>query len=152
MDERDVRLVQTCYPQIYLACHTRHTRAASSATGLSARDSSLLAHLDETRAIGASALARHMGVSGPTISAVIKRLVALGYIDQERDPADARRRRLRLAEKGADAMRDSSVLEAGRVRDLLSRMTPESRGKALEGLVLLAQASRELMKVKKRHA
>jgi hypothetical protein len=29
MSARDVRLVQTCYPQIYLACHTQHTRAAS---------------------------------------------------------------------------------------------------------------------------
>lgn len=42
-----VRAVQIAYPQIYLACHTRHTRARSSAFRLSARDSSLLVHLDE---------------------------------------------------------------------------------------------------------
>ena len=43
-----VRAVQIAYPQIYLACHTHHTRARSSAFHLSARDSSLLVHLDET--------------------------------------------------------------------------------------------------------
>jgi hypothetical protein len=32
-----VRAVQIAYPQIYLACHTRHTRARSSAFRLSAR-------------------------------------------------------------------------------------------------------------------
>jgi hypothetical protein len=35
---RDVPLIQTWYPQIYLACHTRH---ASSAHRLSPRDSAL---------------------------------------------------------------------------------------------------------------
>jgi MarR family transcriptional regulator, organic hydroperoxide resistance regulator len=145
MTGRDVRLVQTCYPQIYLACHTRHQRAASSAHRLSPRDSSLLAHLDERRPTRPSVLARHLGVGGPTMSAAVKRLVRLGYVDQERDPDDARSIGLRLAAKGAAAMRDSSVLEAPRVRRMLAKLTPAERRAALDGLSLLARAAQEVM-------
>lgn len=145
MSARDVRLVQTCYPQIYLACHTRHMRAASSPQRLSPRDSTLLAHLDETRPIAPSVLARHLGVGGPTISAAIKRLIRLGYVQQDRDPQDARRVRLRLARMGAAAMRDSSVLEAARVRRMLAQLSPDDRRMALSGLAILAGAARRVM-------
>ena len=150
MDASDVRLVQTCYPQIYLACHTRHTRAASSATRLSARDSSLLAHLDERRTITPAVLARHLGVAASTMSAAVKRLVNLKYIEQARDPGDARRVTLRLAPKGAGAMRDSSVLEPARVRRMLSKLTAADRRRALDGLALLAQAARDVIDGKRR--
>ena len=145
MSARDVRLVQTCYPQIYLACHTRHIRAASSPQRLSPRDSTLLAHLDEQHTTTPSALARHLGVGGPTISAAVKRLVRLGYIEQERHPDDARSVRLRLAEKGATAMRDSSVLEPARVRRMLAKLAPKDRRAALNGLAVLAGAARRVM-------
>ena len=145
MSARDVRLVQTFYPQIYLACHTRHTRAASSPRGLSARDSSRLAHLDEKRPTTPSVLAEHLGVSASTMSAAVKRLIRLGYIDQRRHPADARSIELRLATKGAAAMRDSSVLEPVRVEKLLSVLTSPERRAALNGLALLAQAARRVM-------
>jgi DNA-binding MarR family transcriptional regulator len=143
---RDVRIVQTCYPQIYLACHTRHVRAASSPHSLSARDSSLLAHLDETRPTAPSVLARHLGVGASTLSAAIKRLVRLGYVEQDRHPEDARRVRLCLAREGALAMRDSSVLDVRRVRRVLARLTPADRRAALDGLALLARASQESMR------
>jgi MarR family transcriptional regulator, organic hydroperoxide resistance regulator len=145
MSVRDVRLIQTYYPQIYLACHTRHTRAASSPHRLSPRDSTLLAHLDEKRPTTPSVLARHLGVGGPTMSAAVKRLVRLGYVDQERDPADARSVRLRLARKGAAAMRGSSVLEAARVQRVLAKLAPADRRLALDGLAVLARAAREVM-------
>jgi DNA-binding MarR family transcriptional regulator len=145
MSARDVRLVQTCYPQIYLACHTRHTRAASSPRRLSPRDSTLLAHLDEKRSTTPSLLARHLGVGGPTISAAVKRLVRLGYVEQDRDPNDARRMRLRLAQRGSAAMRDSSVLEPARVRRMLAKLAPGDRRAALDGLTILAGAARRVM-------
>jgi DNA-binding MarR family transcriptional regulator len=143
---RDVRIVQACYPQIYFACHTRHVRAASSPHRLSARDSALLAHLDERRPTAPSELARHQGVGASTMSAAVKRLVRLGYIEQDRHPGDARRVRLCLSKKGAGAMRDSSVLDAGRVRRVLARLTPADRGAALNGLALLARASQECLR------
>jgi MarR family transcriptional regulator, organic hydroperoxide resistance regulator len=143
VSDRDVRLVQVSYPQIYLACHTRHVRRRSSPTGLSAVDSSLLAHLDEERAVRAGALARHLGVAASTLSAAIARLTAHGYILQQRDANDRRRIGLLLSDKGARAMQASSVLDSARVKRVLEQLTPAARKRALSGLALLAQASRE---------
>jgi DNA-binding MarR family transcriptional regulator len=145
MSARDVRLVQTCYPKIYLACHTRHVRAATSPHGLSPRDSALLAHLSETRATTPAALARHLGVGNATMSAAVKRLVRLGYVERARDPSDRRSVQLRLAQKGAAAMRASSVLESDRVRAVLARLSSSERRAALDGLALLARAAEDVM-------
>ena len=139
-----VRCVQTWYPQIYLACHVDHKRARHSPGGISPRDSSILAHLDERTAVTSAALARHLRIGAPTMSAALKRLAAHGYVVQERDAADARRRQVRLTPAGVRAMSDSSVLEADRVRALLRRLRPTERARALDGLSLLARAARDL--------
>jgi len=144
VSNRDVRRVQFAYPQIYLACHTRHVRRASSATSLSATDSSLLAHLDEVRPVRPTALAKHLGVAASTLSAAIARLAAHGYIVQQRDAADRRATGLRLSTKGAKAMQASSVLESPRVARMLGRLTAPERKRALDGLALLARAARGL--------
>jgi MarR family transcriptional regulator, organic hydroperoxide resistance regulator len=146
MSNDGIRLVQTCYPQIYLACHTRHRRAATSPHGLSAKDSSLLAHLDERRPVTPSDLARHLGVGRSTMSAAIKRLRALGYVDVEASEGDGRTVLLRLARKGATAMRETSVLEPARVARVLALLKPAARRRALEGLALLADAATRAMK------
>ena len=140
----DVRIVQTCYPQIYLACHTRHTRARSSAFHLSARDSSLLVHLDETHPTRPAALARHMGVVASTMSAALRRLESLGYVGRTTPDTDRRGAELRLTAKGADALRATSVLEAARVEALLRTMTPAVRARAVDGLTLLGTAARRV--------
>ena len=90
VSNRDVRLVQVAYPQIYFACHTRHLRRASSATRLSPADSTLLAHLDEEHPVRPTRLARHVGLAASTLSAAITRLTAHGYVIQERDRDDGR--------------------------------------------------------------
>jgi DNA-binding MarR family transcriptional regulator len=141
VSNRDVRAVQVAYPQIYLACHTRHVRRRSSVTGLSPTDASLLAHLDEHRAIRPGALARHLGVAASTLSAAIARLTGHGYILQQRDAADRRAIGLVLSIKGARAMQASSVLETARVRRMLERLGRAERARALEGLALLARAA-----------
>ena len=142
VSNRDVRLVQVAYPQIYFACHTRHVRRASTATQLSATDSTLLAHLDEDDAVRATALARHLGLAASTLSAAIARLAALGYVVQRRGTDDGRAVDLLLSTKGAAAMQASSVLESARVKKMLARLTASERSRALDGLNLLAQAAR----------
>lgn len=141
---RDVLAVQVCYPQIYLACHTRHTARRSTLTRLSARDSSILAHLDERRAMRVSTLAAHLGVAPSTLSAAIKRLSELGYIARSRPTTDGRGVELRLARSGAAAMQASSVLEQPRVAAMLALLSPVDRKRALDGLSLLASAARRL--------
>jgi DNA-binding MarR family transcriptional regulator len=140
--DRDVRLVQVCYPQIYFACHTRHLRRASTPTRLSAADSTLLAHLDERIGVRATALAEHLGLAASTLSAAVKRLTAHGYIVQDRIDRDGRVRHLRLSSTGAAAMQASSVLDTARVRALLTHLPPKKRRDALAGLSLLASAAR----------
>lgn len=138
---RDVRIVQTAYPQIYFACHTRHVRRASTATQLSATDSTLLAHLDEEAPVRATALAKHLGLAASTLSAAIARLAELGYVIQRRDAGDRRAVQLLLSAKGAAAMQASSVLESGRVKKMLDVLNPAERRRALDGLSLLAKAA-----------
>ena len=142
VSNRDVRIVQTAYPQIYFACHTRHVRRASTATRLSATDSTLLAHLDEDDAVRPTTLAEHLGLAASTLSAAIARLGALGYVVQGRDARDGRAIDLRLSAKGAAAMQASSVLDSARVKRMLGRLKRGDRELALEGLALLATAAR----------
>lgn len=135
-----------CYPQIYLACHVEHVRARSNAHALSARDASLLSHLDRDQGINAAEIARHMHVRPSTLSAALARLQRLGYIEREPDPGDRRIHRLRLSRQGEIAMAESSVLDPQRAAALLDRLAAEERERALEGIALLARAARELAK------
>jgi len=139
-----VRAVQIAYPQIYLACHTRHTRARSTAFRLSARDSSLLVHLDEHEPTRPATLARHMSIGGPTLSAAVRRLEQLGYIARQTADADRRGVELRLTAKGAEALSATSVLETARVEALLRSMAPADRARAVDGLTRLGRAARAL--------
>jgi DNA-binding MarR family transcriptional regulator len=139
-----VRSVQIAYPRIYLACHTVHTRARSTPFRLSARDSSLLVHLDESEPTRPADLARHMDVGAPTLSAALRRLAALGYVTRTRASADRRGVELRLTPKGAEALGATSVLEPGRVRALLRSLAPADRRRAVAGLATLGRAAAAL--------
>lgn len=141
---RDVRAVQAHYPQIYLACHTRHPRRPSTTAQVSANDSMILGHLDERRPMRTGDLARHLGVVASTLSAAVKRLTAHGYIVRACDQADGRAIGLSLSAPGARAMQSGSVLDTRRVAAMLSRLSVAERARALDGLTLLARASRAI--------
>ena len=143
VSDRDVRVVQVSYPQIYFACHTRHVRRASTPTRLSATDSTLLAHLDEKHEVQPTALAKHLGLAASTMSAAVARLTDLGYIAREKHAVDKRVVNLRLSRKGAAAMQASSVLDTPRVRRVLGHLKAAERKRALDGLSLLARAARQ---------
>ncbi len=147
-----VEAIQRCYPQIYLACHVDHVRAASTVHRLSARDSSLLVHLSPTEPLRSGDLAAHMGIGASTLSAAVGRLASLGYLRRESSTSDRRAAALTLTSQGTRAMAATSVLDAQRVRALLAKLSPEECRRALEGMELLARASRQLadeLKMKK---
>jgi DNA-binding MarR family transcriptional regulator len=144
VSSRDVADVQRWYPQIYLACHTRHQRRRSNTAQLTPHESSLLAHLAPDRPLRASALAGHLGVGRSTLSASIKRLISLGYITSARESHDGRALDLRLSARGARAMQAGSVLDTTRVRALLARLPEIDRRRALDGLRLLADAAADV--------
>lgn len=142
VSNRDVAAVQRYYPQIYLACHTRHQRRRSNAAGLTANESSLLAHLSADQPMRAAPLARHLGVGPSTLSATVKRLTTLGYIVRTADEADRRAVSLRLSAVGLRAMQAASVLESRRVAAVLAKLSAGQRARAIAGLRLLAEAAR----------
>lgn len=143
MNTSAVELVQRYYPQIYLACHKRHIRASSTAYRLSARDSSILVHLNETVPVTPTQLAAHLSVRGSTLSAAIHRLEQLGYLQRKRMAQDRRAVSLTLSPHGAKAMAETSVLDAERVAAVLAKLNRNEKKRALEGLALLAKASRQ---------
>src|SRR6185436_6486387 len=130
--ESDVRAVQACYPQMYLACHTRHPR--SSDEGISANDSMILGHLETSASMRAGDLAKHLGVVPSTLSATIKRLAKKGYLVRSHAPGDRRVIHLRLSAAGARAMQAGSVLETRRVTAMLARLNAAERQRAIDGL------------------
>ncbi len=136
-----VRRVQDLYPRVYHACHVRHLRRRSTSYALSERDSALLAHIGAWNAITATQLARHVGVGKPSLSAALARLVALGYVKQSAAAPDRRRKMLRLVPKGMEAMSATSVLDPARLAQVLCRLSPADRRRAVDGLALLADAA-----------
>jgi len=130
-----------CYPQIYLACHVDHVRKRSNEYELSSNDSSILAHLRVAQSMPANDLARHLGVGPSTLSAALKRLEGLHYIERDVTPRDRRKKYLRLTDRGQRAMAATSVLDGKRVRRLLDELDPIARKSAVDGLALLAGAA-----------
>jgi DNA-binding MarR family transcriptional regulator len=144
MTDDDVFEVQRLYPQIYIACHTDHVRAASTTWRISSQDASILVHLDRDSGLSPRALADHLGVAPSTLSAAIARLSELGYLTSKPNDADRRKRELRLTARGAEAIASTSVLNAERVQALLDKLQPDERKAAVRGLALLARAARKL--------
>src|SRR5687768_7994536 len=135
---RQVVDIQRFYPQVYLACHVDHVRTTSTRWQLSAKDSSILAHLDQDVPVSPRLLAAHLGVVPSTLSAALQRLERLGYLSSTPREGDRRRRELRLTARGAEAMASTSVLDASRVEQLLARLSDSERQAAVRGLRLLA--------------
>ena len=150
MIDSDVFDVLRSYPAIYLACHVEHRTRASSRTGLTARDGSLLAHVEDPGGSSPARLARHLGVAPSTLSAALARHERHELLRLDPDPRDARRRIVRLTKEGRDAVGRDSVLDPGRVAALLARLDPDERRLAVEGLKLLAAAAHRLQEGEER--
>ncbi|MFJ1540705.1 MarR family winged helix-turn-helix transcriptional regulator [Micromonospora chalcea] len=58
----------------------------------------------------ASDLGQRLGVSKQAAGKTVDRLVALGYLERVDDPADARRRLVRMTTKGRDGLHRSAVV------------------------------------------
>jgi DNA-binding MarR family transcriptional regulator len=140
--DQAVRVVQAAYPQVYLACHTRHQRKRSTAHRLSARDAAILAHLDEHLPIAPARLAAHLGIGRSTLSEALKNLERLGYVSRPSTRAGARRAGILLTTRGAQAVSETSVLESPRLRAVLAGTSVRERMLIVSGLDALAHACR----------
>ena len=132
--ERAAQVIQVAYPQVYLACHTRHQRKRTSAHRVSARDATILAHLQTASATVPARLAEHLGIARSTLSEALKRLIALGYVER----SEAKNGGVRLSARGLDVIRSNSVLEAGRLHAVLETLTSRERQAVVTGMRALA--------------
>jgi DNA-binding MarR family transcriptional regulator len=137
------------YAQIYFACHTRHVHDPDSGTKVSARQASILSHLDSVEPTPVSELAAHMGVTVSTMSISLDRLERQGYIVRARAENDARVRHIRLTTAGERLRTAQKVLEPRLVRAVLARLSPADRRAALRGLELLGAAAREQVRTRR---
>jgi DNA-binding MarR family transcriptional regulator len=139
-----VEIVQQAYPKLWHACHVEHrTRGQPHASGLTDRESGVLAHIGADGA-DAGPLAEHLGIAKSTLSAHITRLESLGLVRSEVAPDDQRRRRLRLTDAGRAALRSDSILDTQRVQALLDSIPESERAAAVQGLATLAAAASRL--------
>lgn len=151
--DRAIERIQFCYPQVYYACHTRHDRARSSEKRLSARDSQILVHLDGHAGLTLSDLAAHMDLSRSTLSEALTKLERFGYVAKAAHAArDRRHIGLTLTRKGAAAVRAGSVLEARRLRAVLSTVSARQLDAVVAGLETLARACRPAAGARRRDA
>ncbi len=141
-----VRRIQRAYPQLYLACHVEHTTRRRG-HGLSERDSSVLAHLDELSPVTAGALAKHLGIGASTLTEAIDHLERLGLVDRRRA---GRTVELRITRAGIAQMQATSVLDAERLAALVARVPARQREAAVHGIEALAAAARGLVRGKRR--
>lgn len=139
--DQTAQYIQVAFPQVYLACHTRHQRKRSTPHRLSPRDSAILAHLDAQAPMGHASLAAHLGVAKSTLSAALKQLTALGYT---RPALNGARGGVLLTAQGVQAIRDTSVLESARLRRVLAELGPRERARVADGLNTLARACRRV--------
>ncbi|SCE65979.1 DNA-binding transcriptional regulator, MarR family [Micromonospora viridifaciens] len=58
----------------------------------------------------ATELGQRLGVSKQAAGKTVDRLVALGYLERADDPADARRKLVRLTDRGLDGLQRSAVV------------------------------------------
>lgn len=141
--EHALQVIQVSYPQVYLACHTRHQRKRTTSHRLSARDSSILSHLDVHTPVAPAKLARHLGIARSTLSEAIKRLTSMGYtIQSSRSPVAGSRGGVGIAltDKGLEAIRETSVLEEPRLRAVLQHLTAAQLRDVARGMNALAAA------------
>lgn len=146
---RAVEAVLRDYPRIFFACHRRHTRDPQSGALVSERQVQLMDHLDEIHPMSLSALAAHMGVTLGTMSVSVDRLVRRGYVVRAPDAVDRRRVLLRLTPAGARVCEAQSVLDPELVDAMAAQLSDADRGRALEGLALLAGAAGRALQQRK---
>ncbi|MCJ8340729.1 MAG: MarR family winged helix-turn-helix transcriptional regulator [Pseudomonadales bacterium] len=143
IDTNLVIQIQAHYPKIYFACHSEHNSSRSSASGLSNRDMSILAHLYDGQLTYNKALAAHLKVAPSTMSEALNNLVALQMLVVSVDAEDERKSHYRLSVLGEKALQDSSVLDTQKLQRLLNKLSATQQQQVVEGLRLLADAARQ---------
>ncbi len=108
---------------------SRHLRREAQRGGSSSLDAQLLGTLREEPGLGVSELADMEQMSRPAMSAHVKRLMHLGYVQREGTKADGDRRRIGLSitRSGSSYLRTVSERRADWLADRLGELRAEDR-------------------------
>ncbi len=98
----------------------------------------LLAYLTSGSS-AATVLAAKLAISRPSVTATIDWLEARGYVSRSPDPADGRRSRIDITERGAAALEQANERLVLRLGDLLQGLTPEQARSVLASLDLMSE-------------
>lgn len=85
-------------------------------------------------------LARRIRVSGPTVSGIVDRLVAAGFVVREPDPADRRAYAVTLTDAGRSAVADGDARLSRGIADLLHDASDADRAALLRTCALIERA------------
>jgi DNA-binding MarR family transcriptional regulator len=88
-------------------------------------------------------LAEHLGVTSPTASAIVERLVRRGLLARSGHPQERRRIVLALTRTGARLLEQARATTRSHVARLLAGVPAGELGKIWEGLALLERAIKE---------
>jgi long-chain acyl-CoA synthetase len=115
----------------------RLARAVENALGeveLSMPQYRMLIFLAEGGAAAASALAGKLGVSRPSVTALVDGLVGRGLVERQPDPADRRRVRHAVTAEGLDALERADEAVTARLVEVAERVGGDERATAFAGL------------------
>ena len=111
----------------------RVTERAVGGIGLSLSQYRVLSLLDEGSAV-ATALADHLAVSRPHVTAIVDALVERGLVERRPDPQDRRRVSHGLTGPGRAALAAADEAVEARLAGLLDRLPPAAARQAASGL------------------
>jgi len=138
-----IHRIQRAYPQIWYHCHQKHSGRRDE---LSERESTVLGHLSSGESHTPGQLAQHLGIGASTLSEAVDKLVQRDLVERRSDPEDRRRVHYRLTQAGVEAVERSSVLSATRLGEVLERLEPADRERAVEGMELIARACLDVVR------
>jgi len=90
-----------------------------------------------------SDLAEHLGVTRPTASATVERLVQRGLINRADDPTERRRVALTLTANGEEHLQQARELARSSVASVLAELSEAKLIEISQGLALLGEAFKE---------
>ncbi len=120
-------------------------RSLSPPDGLSLTAAATLATLERSGPCRLTALAANEGVTQPAMTQLVDRLQGMSLLERTADPADGRVVQVRITGDGRALLARRRAVRAGRVADLLVRLSPGEQAlltAALPAMEALANAQR----------
>lgn len=136
--EACAREVMETVPQVMRLIRAEMRRHADP--GLSVPQFRVLAYLGRVPGACLGEVAGHLGVTSPTASAMVERLVRRGLVERTQDPAERRRVVLRLTAAGTASLERARTRTRERLADVLATLSEGQRRCLQEGLRALRHA------------